>query len=117
MRRPLAIVGLTLGAMIVLAAGAIAVTMYDRNAPEVHADGADHFKYGSIGAETERGGVPFWIWYVLPRTFSDLLPDRRVVVRQLRLAVVEVDPEAAERRRDESLHQRAMIVETNLLAR
>ena len=47
----------------------------------------------------------------------DVLRDRRVVVRQLRFLALEVDPEAAERRRDESLHQRAMIVETNRLAR
>ena len=76
MRRPLAIVGLTVGAMIVLTAGVIGVSLYDRNAPEVHADAAEHFKYGSIGAETARAGLPYWIWYVLPRTFSDLLPDR-----------------------------------------
>jgi mono/diheme cytochrome c family protein len=31
------------------------------------------FKYGSIGAEHD-AGIPYWIWYVLPRVFSDKLP-------------------------------------------
>jgi len=31
------------------------------------------FKYGSIGAEHD-AGIPYWIWYVLPRIFSDKLP-------------------------------------------
>ena len=31
------------------------------------------FKYGSIGAERE-AGIPYWIFYVLPRMFPDKLP-------------------------------------------
>ncbi|HET6674311.1 MAG TPA: hypothetical protein VFG71_03180 [Nitrospiraceae bacterium] len=31
------------------------------------------FKYGSIGAEHD-AGVPYWIWYVLPRMFPEKLP-------------------------------------------
>ena len=31
------------------------------------------FKYGSIGAERD-AGIPYWIFYVLPRVFPDLLP-------------------------------------------
>ena len=31
------------------------------------------FKYGSIGAEQD-SGIPYWIWYVLPRMFPDKLP-------------------------------------------
>ncbi len=31
------------------------------------------FKYGSIGAEYD-AGIPYWIFYVLPRVFSDKLP-------------------------------------------
>jgi mono/diheme cytochrome c family protein len=31
------------------------------------------FKYGSIGAEHD-AGMPYWIWYVLPRMFPDKLP-------------------------------------------
>jgi mono/diheme cytochrome c family protein len=33
----------------------------------------DHFLYGSIGTEEERG-VPYWIWLVLPRIFPEYLP-------------------------------------------
>src|SRR3546814_3739328 len=31
------------------------------------------FKYGSIGAENE-AGIPYWIFYVLPRMFPEKLP-------------------------------------------
>ena len=31
------------------------------------------FKYGSIGVE-EDGGIPYWIWVVLPRIFPEYLP-------------------------------------------
>ncbi len=31
------------------------------------------FKYGSIGAEHD-AGIPYWIWYVLPRLFPEKLP-------------------------------------------
>src|SRR6267154_501541 len=31
------------------------------------------FKYGSIGAEYD-AGVPYWIFYVMPRVFADKLP-------------------------------------------
>ncbi|MDP3215626.1 MAG: hypothetical protein Q8S73_16080, partial [Deltaproteobacteria bacterium] len=33
----------------------------------------DRFKYGSIGAEND-AGIPYWIFYVLPRVFPDKLP-------------------------------------------
>ncbi len=36
-------------------------------------DGAEHFKYGSVGIESEEG-LPYWIWQVLPRMFADQLP-------------------------------------------
>jgi mono/diheme cytochrome c family protein len=48
---------------------------FDRNKPETFADIRDHFKYGSIGAES-RAGVPYWIWAVLPRMFPEYLPNR-----------------------------------------
>src|SRR5574341_165031 len=55
---------------------AILLTFFsDPNRPERHQDIQDHFKYGSIGAE-ERAGIPYWIWYVLPRLFPQHLPDR-----------------------------------------
>jgi hypothetical protein len=31
------------------------------------------FKYGSLGAEADRG-IPYYVWLVLPRIFPDLLP-------------------------------------------
>src|SRR6478672_8558551 len=31
------------------------------------------FKYGSIGAEND-AGIPYWIFYVLPRIFPEKLP-------------------------------------------
>jgi mono/diheme cytochrome c family protein len=43
--------------------------------PAVFADIADHFSYGSIGAEA-RAGLPYWIWRVLPTVFADKLPGR-----------------------------------------
>ncbi|HRK78236.1 MAG TPA: hypothetical protein PLQ95_06820 [Thiobacillus sp.] len=33
----------------------------------------ERFKYGSIGAEND-AGIPYWIFYVLPRVFPDKLP-------------------------------------------
>jgi len=35
--------------------------------------GVEHFKYGSVGIESEEG-IPYWIWQVLPRMFADKLP-------------------------------------------
>ncbi len=46
-----------------------------RNKPETFSDVRQHFKYGSIGAES-RAGVPYWVWMVLPRMFPEYLPDR-----------------------------------------
>jgi cytochrome c553 len=34
---------------------------------------ADSFKYGSIGAENAQG-LPYWIWFVLPKMFPEYLP-------------------------------------------
>lgn len=36
-------------------------------------DPDERFKYGSIGAEND-AGIPYWIFYVLPRVFPDKLP-------------------------------------------
>src|SRR5262245_28664606 len=45
-----------------------------REEPEQQfANEAERFKYGSIGAEADRG-IPYWIWIVLPRIFPDLMP-------------------------------------------
>lgn len=46
-----------------------------RDKSEIYQDAAEHFKYGSIGAEG-RAGIPYWIWAALPRIFPQYLPDR-----------------------------------------
>lgn len=38
-----------------------------------YASAEEHFKYGSVGAESPTG-VPYWIWVVLPRMFPEKLP-------------------------------------------
>ncbi len=70
-QRPL-VRGALLAAMLPLP---LALSLFDRNRPELHSDILDHFKYGSIGAE-ERAGIPLEIWAVLPDLFPDHLPDR-----------------------------------------
>jgi mono/diheme cytochrome c family protein len=44
----------------------------DYGAPTI-ADADERFKYGSFGAEND-AGIPYWIFYVLPRVFPDKLP-------------------------------------------
>lgn len=39
----------------------------------VTADAETRFKYGSIGGEYD-AGIPYWIFYVMPRVFADKLP-------------------------------------------
>src|SRR5690606_35678277 len=45
------------------------------NSAEAYASEMDHFKYGSIGSEAG-GGIPYWVWRVLPDVFPEHLPDR-----------------------------------------
>ena len=74
--------GLIVGSLLmaaVLVAGGLAFGFLQRDVPETHADVVEHFKYGSIGAEGrggQGGGVPYWVWRVLPRLFPEYLPDR-----------------------------------------
>ena len=42
--------------------------------PEAHARIEEHFKYGSVGSDNLRRGLPYWIWKVLPDMFPDSLP-------------------------------------------
>src|SRR3954462_8742454 len=62
------------GILLVVVAGAV---LYSRLA---HAEPApyfesdeEHFLYGSVGTEAERG-IPYWVWLVLPRIFPEYLP-------------------------------------------
>ncbi|MBV9578856.1 MAG: cytochrome c [Chloroflexi bacterium] len=66
-----------------VSAGFSLVCFLRQNAPERYRDPAQHFEYGSIGADSQGnsndpdgGGVPYAIWRVLPTVFSDKLPNR-----------------------------------------
>ena len=63
--------------VLVLLMGAVSLHVYYRlyrvaPVPQF-ASAQDHFLYGSIGTEEERG-VPYLIWLVLPRVFPEYLP-------------------------------------------
>ena len=68
------------GALVVALLGAIAgyIGWYkffreEQQPAWVTQDADTRFKYGSIGAEND-AGIPYWIFYVLPRMFPDKLP-------------------------------------------
>ena len=66
------LIPLTLIAVIVLAY--VGWNRFLREYPPTVFDDPDmRFKYGSIGAEHD-AGIPYWIFYVLPRVFPDKLP-------------------------------------------
>ena len=44
-----------------------------REEKQVFASEEEQFKYGSLGAEGDRG-IPYYLWLVLPRVFPDLMP-------------------------------------------
>ena len=44
--------------------------------PVDYSDDEEHFLYGSIGSDRE-GGIPYWIWRVLPEMFPQYLPEPR----------------------------------------
>ncbi len=53
--------------VIVLALGAFfAWTKFFREEKEVFANEEEHFKYGSLGAEGDRG-IPYYLWMILQR--------------------------------------------------
>ncbi len=59
---------------ILLALGAFFTwTKFFREEKEVFTNEEEHFKYGSLGAEGDRG-IPYYLWMVLPRIFPDLMP-------------------------------------------
>ena len=65
----------TIAVIVVLAyAGGLALfRRFNPDAPTVHRDIREHFKYGSIGSEPANG-IPYWIWKVLPDMFPEKLP-------------------------------------------
>jgi mono/diheme cytochrome c family protein len=57
-----------------VAGGWFTYVKFFREDPEpVWANESERFKYGTIGAEATRG-IPYYIWLVLPRIFSDYVP-------------------------------------------
>jgi mono/diheme cytochrome c family protein len=74
MRRRALLVVLAVLVVLIAAAGIFAVVFFRRDEPESHAAIAEQFKYGSIGSEGA-GGLPYWIWRVLPDVFPEHLPD------------------------------------------
>src|SRR5688572_2127797 len=58
-----------------IGAGLQVYAAVQRDVPQTFPYADDHFRYGSIGSEAE-GGVPYWIWVVLPHLFPEYLPDR-----------------------------------------
>ena len=60
--------------LILAAAGGILTWQkFVREEPQVFTNEAEQFKYGSLGAEGDRG-IPYYLWVVLPRVFPDLMP-------------------------------------------
>jgi Cytochrome C oxidase, cbb3-type, subunit III len=66
-------VGIAVAVLVFIGVGAYAYLQ--RNVPHTYADPVEHFKYGSIGADSQDGGVPYALWRVLPAVFADKLPD------------------------------------------
>jgi mono/diheme cytochrome c family protein len=73
LRRRRLLIALVIVLAVVAAVAVPAYGFFTRDDPTTYASPVDHFKYGSIGAEQERG-VPYYIWAVLPEVFPDLLP-------------------------------------------
>lgn len=67
-----------LAALFLIAAAVLLLIAYDRvfrelpQADWIHSTPEMRFKYGSIGAE-QSAGMPYWIFYVLPRVFPEKL--------------------------------------------
>ncbi len=60
-------------AVIVVLLVALCASAFVFEAAGQNTGGVEHFKYGSVGVESEEG-IPYWIWQVLPRMFADKLP-------------------------------------------
>ena len=68
--------------IILLLGGWFTYAKFFREEPEVFANDEEHFKYGSLGAEGDRG-IPYYLWLVLPRVFpgTDAGPRRLQIIR------------------------------------
>jgi mono/diheme cytochrome c family protein len=65
----LVIVVVVLGGVL----GVVAWYKLFREVPLHYESIEEQFKYGSIGQENQ-GGIPYWVWVVLPRMFPEKLP-------------------------------------------
>lgn len=75
---PAAQVAAGMGAVLAVALIVVAVRaviFFNVNNPETYDDIVEHYKYGSIGSEAE-GGIPYWVWRVLPDLFPEYLPEK-----------------------------------------
>src|SRR2546427_1404175 len=71
-----AIVIAALVSLLLAGGGYLAWYKFSREEPQpdwVTRDPDTRFKYGSIGAEND-AGIPYWIFFVLPRMFPEKLP-------------------------------------------
>ena len=61
---------------VIAVVGLILYSVYNhlnhRDIPVDYANDEQHFKYGSIGSDTN--GIPYWIWKAMPEVCSDKLP-------------------------------------------
>ena len=60
---------------LLLLAGLWAAKRFGADRPVVHADPAEHFKYGSTGGERNMG-FPYWVFKVMPEVCPELLPGK-----------------------------------------
>ncbi|HZF08492.1 MAG TPA: hypothetical protein VFE33_06855 [Thermoanaerobaculia bacterium] len=71
------LIALAVLGVLVLVVGITAWYKIFRDVPQpewITKDQRNYFLYGSIGAEKWDGGIPYWIWLVLPRMFPEYLP-------------------------------------------
>src|SRR5207244_3382678 len=71
-RRVLWIAGILLVLLLVVG-GLFTWQKFFRQEKQLFANEEEQFKYGSLGAEGDRG-LPYYLWLVLPRVFPDLMP-------------------------------------------
>ncbi len=70
-------VGLSI--VVVLAVSYCLLRLVVLGIPYSHEDDPMHFKYGSIGSDNLRRGIPYEIWRVLPDMFCHHLPKRKPI--------------------------------------
>ena len=60
--------------LVIVLIGAFVYWRYIAQTPVDYASDFDHFKYGSIGSDSD-SGIPYWIWRVMPAVCAGHLPD------------------------------------------